>query len=99
MPIGMRLGRSELLVGHVDTDDLALGPNELGDQIGIASRSEPDRARARRAAPVARRCRSHNICVHLLMHVGEQCLELGGDVAAVAAGRGLEVLRAFRTLP
>jgi hypothetical protein len=41
--------RGQLLVGHVDADDLAFTADELRDEIDVAPGPEPGRARGRRS--------------------------------------------------
>ena len=99
VPVEMRPRGGQLLVGHVDAGDGALGPHQLGDEIGVTPR-----ARAEIEHPAARQRRRDGDAAtvifgpHLLMHVGEQGFEMNRHAAPVATGGGLQILRAFQDL-
>ena len=100
MPIDMGVGGRELLIGHVNADDLAFGPDQLRHEIDVATRA---RAEIEHAAPL-KRGRHHDaaaiiFAAHLLMHIGEERLEMGGTQPP---SQQAEVFRSFeplRTLP
>ena len=100
MPVGMRLGRGELLVGHVDADHLALRPHQLGDQIDVAPRA---RAEIEHARAIERLRHDDAAAIifgaHLLMHIGEQRLELAGTSPPSQQAEVFRSFELFRTLP
>ena len=87
VPFDMLVGGLELLVGHIDADNLAALAHKLCDQIDIAAGA---RSKVEDAAAL-KRCGNDDAAaiifgLHLFMHIGERRLEEARHAAAVAAG-------------
>src|SRR5262249_56219203 len=91
-----RLGDGELLNGHVDPDHLAFRSGELRDEINVAART---RAEIKHAGALERRRHDDAaaiiFCAHLLMHIGEQRLEMSRHAAYFATRRSFQILRSL----
>ena len=87
MPVKMGLGRCQLLVGHVDPDDLAVRSGQLRQNVGVAPRA---RAEIEHAA-AAELCRHDDAAAVIFggdlgMDIGEQRLQVRRQFSAVATG-------------
>ena len=89
VPVSVGLGGGQLLVGHIDTDNLATRAHELGDQIDIAPRA---RAKVENAAAFKRGGNDDAAAIifgpDLFVHIGDRRFEIAGHATAVATGRG-----------